>query len=39
MEQQECEQHVWVWRDDKQSIYCYDCNLEKPVMSGTVIDG
>ena len=34
----ECD-HIWVLRNDKKSIYCYDCKLEKTIDQGTPIDG
>ena len=33
----ECD-HIWIIRDDKKSIYCYDCKLEKTIDQGTPVD-
>lgn len=30
----EC-QHLWIWSEDKQSIYCHDCKLIKYIKPGT----
>lgn len=33
----EC-QHLWIMREDKKSIYCYDCKLEKIIQEGTKLE-
>ena len=30
--------HLWIWSEDKQSIYCYDCKLIKYIKPGIPID-
>ena len=30
--------HLWIWSEDKQSIYCYDCKMIKYIKPGIPID-
>ena len=30
--------HIWILREDKKSIYCYDCKLEKEIQEGTKLE-
>ena len=30
-----CNEHIWIWSDDKNSIYCYNCKLIKYIKPGT----
>ena len=30
--------HLWIFSEDRKSIYCYDCKLEKKIQQGTKLE-
>jgi hypothetical protein len=30
--------HIWIMKEDKKSLYCYDCKLEKVIQEGTKLE-